>query len=71
MAKVNYEKERRGENPVHITLNRVFLGNHGTGKTMVAKLVGRVLKGAGTLSDGQYELKQPKDFLGSHIGSHC
>jgi Holliday junction resolvasome RuvABC ATP-dependent DNA helicase subunit len=51
-----------------VSLNHVFLGNPGTGKTTVAKLYGRVLKAAGFLSDGGFELKQPNDLVGSHVG---
>ncbi len=38
------------------------------GKTTVAKLYGRILKAAGFLSDGAWELKQPSDLIGSHVG---
>lgn len=64
----NYDLELRGEEPKPITLNCVFFGNPGTGKTTIAKLYGRIIKGLGLLSDGQWELKQPKDFIGSHVG---
>ena len=68
MASSNYDRELRGEKPLPVTLNRVFFGNPGTGKTTVAKLYGRILKGLGLLSDGQCELKQPKDFIGAVVG---
>ena len=68
MASNNYDRELRGEKPLPVTLNRVFFGNPGTGKTKVAKLYGRILKGLGLLSDGQCELKQPKDFIGAVVG---
>jgi len=68
-AAVNYERELRGETPYDVPpLNRVFLGNPGTGKTTVGKLYGRILKGIGFLTDGAWELKQPSDFIGSHEG---
>jgi SpoVK/Ycf46/Vps4 family AAA+-type ATPase len=68
LAKVNYDRELSGEEPYEVCLNRVFLGNPGTGKTTVAKLFGRILKGLGLLSDGTVELKQPSDLIGSHVG---
>eukprot|EP01035_Chromulina_nebulosa_P018635 gene18635-24374_t len=67
-ARNNYDKEMRGEDPDYITLNKVFFGNPGTGKTTIAKLYGRILKGLGLLSDGQCETKLPKDFIGSFVG---
>jgi MoxR-like ATPase len=68
LAATNYDRELRGEAPYSVPLNRLFLGNPGTGKTTVAKLYGRVLKAAGLLSDGKSELKQPSDFIGSFVG---
>jgi SpoVK/Ycf46/Vps4 family AAA+-type ATPase len=68
LAQSNYQLEIAGKDPVAPTLNRVFFGNPGTGKTTIAKLYGRILKGLGFLSDGNWELKQPKDFIGSVVG---
>ena len=68
IAHTNYQRELEGQPPYPVPLNRVFLGNPGTGKTTVAKLYGRILKAAGLLSDGKCELKQPSDLTGSHVG---
>lgn len=68
LAALNYNRELKGEVPYEISLNRLFVGNPGTGKTTVAKLFGRILKGLGLLSDGTVELKQPSDLIGSHVG---
>ena len=51
-----------------VPLNRLFLGNPGTGKTTVGKLYGKVLRALGLLSDGTCERKVPSDFLGSVVG---
>jgi Holliday junction resolvasome RuvABC ATP-dependent DNA helicase subunit len=50
------------------TLNRVFLGNPGTGKTTVAKLYGRILKDLGILTDGGFEIQHSKDLIGASDG---
>jgi len=68
LAQTNYQRELEGQPPYPVPLNRVFLGNPGTGKTTVAKLYGRILKAVGLLSDGKCELKQPSDLTGSHVG---
>jgi SpoVK/Ycf46/Vps4 family AAA+-type ATPase len=68
LAQKSYDQEMQGLEPSHIPLNRVFLGNPGTGKTTVAALYCRILKGLGFLSDGQCELKKPGDFIGDVVG---
>ena len=47
-----------------LSLNRVFLGNPGTGKTTVAKIYGAILRDLGLLSKGDVVLKIPADFVG-------
>ena len=54
--------------PHQVPLNRLFLGNPGTGKTTVAKIYGRILKGLGFLSDGSVEVKTPSDLIASAAG---
>ncbi|EKM60602.1 uncharacterized protein PHACADRAFT_203774 [Phanerochaete carnosa HHB-10118-sp] len=64
----NYKRELAEKQPIQMSLNRVFLGNPGTGKTMVAKLYGQILADLGLLSNGEVVLKNPADFLGCAIG---
>ena len=64
MCQINYERELNGEKPLEMPLNRLFLGNPGTGKTTTAVLYGKILKGLGILSDGAVELKNPVDLMG-------
>ena len=68
LAKVNYDRELKGIPPLETPMNRLFLGNPGTGKTTVAKLYGRILAALGFLSDGSVELKTPSDLVGSAVG---
>ncbi|PNS16705.1 NFX1-type zinc finger-containing protein 1 [Sphaceloma murrayae] len=64
----NYHRELREKPPIQISLNRVFLGPPGTGKTTVAKLYGQVLADIGLLSTSECVLTTPSDFIGSVIG---
>ncbi|GJE97542.1 hypothetical protein PsYK624_137630 [Phanerochaete sordida] len=64
----NYRRELAGKQPIRTPLNRVFLGNPGTGKTTVAKLYGQILADIGLLSNGEVVLKTPADFIGSALG---
>lgn len=65
----NYERELDEEPLIDFSLNRVFLGPPGTGKTTVAKLYGEILAHIGLLSNGEVVVKNPSDFIGPHMGS--
>ena len=60
----NYRRELAEEPITQYSLNRVFLGNSGTGKTTVAKLYGQVLADLGLLSNGELVVKNHSDFSG-------
>ncbi|KAF9223027.1 P-loop containing nucleoside triphosphate hydrolase protein [Gyrodon lividus] len=68
LLETNYERELAEKEPMQMSLNRVFLGSPGTGKTSVAKLYGQILADLGLLSNGEVVVKNPADFVGAHLG---
>ncbi|KAL2044224.1 hypothetical protein N7G274_002929 [Stereocaulon virgatum] len=64
----NYQRELEEKEVIDVSLNRVFIGSPGTGKTSVGKLYGQVLADMGLLSNGEVVVKNPADFVGSVLG---
>lgn len=64
----NMDRERRGEEMIPISANRVFLGSPGTGKTTVAKLYAKILSDFGILSKGEVIVKNSTDLIDRYIG---
>ena len=52
----NYQRELDEKPLMDFSLNRVFLGSPGTGKTSVAKLYGQILVHIGLFSNGEGKL---------------
>ncbi|PWY96547.1 P-loop containing nucleoside triphosphate hydrolase protein [Aspergillus sclerotioniger CBS 115572] len=67
-ANTNYHREIQGLPPIETSLNRVFLGPPGTGKTTVARIYGQLIAELGLISSGDVVLKDPSDFIGQHTG---
>ncbi|KAJ8076334.1 hypothetical protein PM082_000755 [Marasmius tenuissimus] len=68
LIKTNYRRELLEKEPLQVSLNRIFTGSPGTGKTTVAKLFGQILTDLGLLSNGEMIIKNPADFVGAHLG---
>ena len=69
-VKLQAESRKRGlaiaANPV--SLNMVFLGNPGTGKTTVAEIIGRVFASWGILSEGRVIKTEKSELVGQFEG---
>ncbi|KAJ0118877.1 hypothetical protein J7T55_013133 [Diaporthe amygdali] len=65
---INYDRELAEKPVVDCPLNRIFLGNPGTGKTTVAKHYGQIMVDIGLLTDGEVVVKSPADFIGEYLG---
>ena len=69
-VKANKKRTDKGLKPMQQNLNAVFLGNPGTGKTTVARLLGRILFDSGALFGSSFkfiEVSEP-DLISQNIG---
>ncbi len=67
--KVKKEMERRGLPSGNLgTLHMLFLGNAGTGKTTVARIIGDIYKDMGILKRGNFVECSASDLLGKYLG---
>ncbi|GGP15234.1 AAA family ATPase [Oceanobacillus neutriphilus] len=66
--KFNQSRKSKGLKAAPLNLHSIFLGNPGTGKTTVARLLGKVLYQEGVIPADNFVEVTRKDLVGLHIG---
>ena len=68
MAEFNKKRAEQGGTVDDTTLHSLFLGNPGTGKTTVARIVGSILYQKGVISQNKFIEVSRSDLVGGYIG---
>lgn len=65
-ATITWEKQHTPD--ARRSMHMIFSGSPGTGKTAVARIVGKMLKETGVLKRGEFYEVSRKDLVGSYVG---
>ena len=68
LAELNQRREEQGQINTDFTLHSLFLGNPGTGKTTVARIIGEVLYQKGIISQKKFIEVSRSDLVAGYIG---
>lgn len=68
LIKLNKARESRGMKAVNVSKHLVFLGNPGTGKTTVARLLSKIYKQLGVLENGQLVEVDRAGLVAGYVG---
>ncbi|WP_316769690.1 AAA family ATPase [Pedobacter frigiditerrae] len=68
LLEIQKKRSQKGLKNIEISLHTVFLGPPGTGKTTVARLLGRIFKHLGFLSKGQLYETDREGMIAGYVG---